>query len=254
MPTEGAAHMETKTVTHEVFLNSTPQEVFEAYLDEKQHTEFTGAPASIERKAGGRFTAHGAHLSGTTQEIEQGRRIVQAWRAENWPAGHFSQLTLTFTPIYNGRGTQLSLVQTGVPADQYESINSGWRTHYWNKLGEYLRAKKVAPVRRFLEEFKNHANINVVDETWTPDAVLHVTGFPLPPGRDSQKNVGRAIFAAFGDVHVDVNDTIVEVDRVVERHTPRAVHKGEFMGIPATGKTVCPYSDMRTGWSKCRPF
>jgi predicted ester cyclase len=96
----------------------------------------------------------------------------------------------------------------------------------------------VAPVRRFLEEFKNHANIDIVDETWTPDAVLHVTGFPLPPGRDAQKNVGRTVFAAFGDVHVEVDDTIVEGDRVVERHTAHAVHKGEFMGIPATGKKV----------------
>ena len=120
----------------------------------------------------------------------------------------------------------------------YESINSGWRTHYWTKLGEYLRAKKVARVRRFLEEFKNRANIDVVDQTWMPDAVLHVTGSALPPGRDAQKNVGRAIFAAFGDVHVEVNDTIVEGDRVVERHTARAVHKGEFQGIPATGKKV----------------
>lgn len=230
--------METKTVTHEVFLNATPHEVFEAYLDEKQHAEFSGAPANIERRPGGRFTAYGEHLSGTTQELEPDRRIVQAWRAQDWPAGHLSQLTLTFNPIYDGRGTQLSMVQTGVPAEKYESINSGWRTHYWTKLGEYLRAKKVAPVRRFLEEFKNHANIDVVDETWTPDAVLHVTGFPLPPGRDAQKNVGRAIFAAFGDVHVEVNDTIVEGDRVAERHTARAVHKGEFQGIPATGKKV----------------
>lgn len=91
--------METKTVTHEVFLNATPHEAFEAYLDGKQHAEFTGAPASVERQAGGRFTAYGEHLSGTTHEIEQDRRIVQAWRAVNWPAGHFSQLTLTFSPI-----------------------------------------------------------------------------------------------------------------------------------------------------------
>ena len=47
--------METKTVTHEVFLNATAHEVFEAYIDEEQHAEFTGAPAKIERKAGGRL-------------------------------------------------------------------------------------------------------------------------------------------------------------------------------------------------------
>jgi predicted ester cyclase/uncharacterized protein YndB with AHSA1/START domain len=230
--------METKTVTQEVFLNAVPHEVFEAYMDDKQHSGFTGSPAVIDRRPGGRFSAYGEQLSGTTQEIGQDRKIVQDWRSSKWPAGHFSRLSLTLSPIYGGRGTQLSLVQTSVPAEAYEAINSGWREHYWNKLGEYLRAKKVAVVRRFLEEFKNRANIEVVDETWTPDSMLHVTGFPLPPGRDAQKNIGRAIFAAFGDVHVEVNDTIVEGDRVVERHTAHAVHRGEFMGIPATGKKV----------------
>ena len=75
--------METKTITHEVFLNATPHEVSEAYIDEKQHAEFSGAPAKIERKAGGRFAAYVEHLRGTTQEIEQDRRIVQAWRSED---------------------------------------------------------------------------------------------------------------------------------------------------------------------------
>ena len=41
----------------------------------------------------------------------------------------------------------------------------------------------------------------------------------------------------------DENDEIARLqlpahDRVVERHTARAVHKGEFQGIPATGKKV----------------
>jgi predicted ester cyclase len=130
------------------------------------------------------------------------------------------------------------LVQTGVPAESFEGINNGWRDYYWTKLGEYLRARKMAPVRRFLEEFKNHANIDIVDETWTKDSVLHLTGFPLPAGREGQKTIGRTIFAAFGDIHVEVNDTIVEGDLVVERHSATAVHKGEFNGIPATGKKV----------------
>ena len=35
-----------------------------------------------------------------------------------------------------------------------------------------------------------------------------------------------------------VNDTIVEDDRVVECHTARATHVGEFNGVPATGRRV----------------
>jgi predicted ester cyclase/uncharacterized protein YndB with AHSA1/START domain len=230
--------METRTVTHEIFLNALPGEVFEAFVDSKQHAEFTGAPADIDRKAGGNFSAGGGHLSGTTLEIAKDKKIVQDWRDDKWPAGHFSRLTVTLSSVYDGRGTQISLVQTGVPAEHFEDINKGWRDYYWSKLGAYLHARKVAPVRRFLEEFKNHANIDIVDETWTADCVLHVPGMALAPGRDAQKTVGRMIFAAFGNVHVDVNDTIVEGDRVVERHSATAVHKGEFMGIPATGKNV----------------
>ena len=85
--------------------------------------------------------------------------------------------------MFDGRGTQLSMVQTNVPAEKYESINGGWRQYYWTKMSEYLRARKVAPVRRFLEEFKNHANIDVVDETWTPDAVQVQQVWVDPPAR-----------------------------------------------------------------------
>jgi predicted ester cyclase/uncharacterized protein YndB with AHSA1/START domain len=230
--------METRTITHEVFFDTSPHEVFEAFMDPKQHAEFTGASADIDRKAGGKFSTGGGHASGTTVEIVKDKKVVQDWRDDKWPAGHFSRLTLNFRPIYDERGTQLSLVQTGVPAESFEGINNGWRDYYWTKLGEYLRARKIAPVRRFLEEFKNHANIDIVDETWTKDSVLHLTGFPLPAGREGQKTIGRTIFAAFGDIHVEVNDTIVEGDRVVERHSATAVHKGEFNGIPATGKKV----------------
>lgn len=230
--------MEARTITQEIFFNALPHEVFEAFMDPEQHAEFTGAPAEIERRGGGPFSAYGGMLSGTTLEIEQDRKIVQDWRSQKWPAGRLSRLTLALRLIYDGRGTQLSLVQTGVPAEHFEGINAGWRDHYWNKLGDYLRARKVRPVRRFLEEFKNQANIDIVDETWTADCVLHLTGFSLPAGREAQKNIGRDIFAAFGNVHVEVNDTIVEGDRVVERHAATAVHKGEFNGIAATGKKV----------------
>jgi predicted ester cyclase len=39
-------------------------------------------------------------------------------------------------------------------------------------------------------------------------------------------------------VRVTVNDTIVEGDRVVERHTARARHSGTFNGIHATDREV----------------
>lgn len=105
-------------------------------------------------------------------------------------------------------------------------------------MANYFRDEKVAVVRLFMEEFKNKANLDIVDELFTPNFVLHLPGVSLPPGPASQKTVGKAIFDAFSDVHVTVNDTIVEGDRVVERHTAHATHVGEFNGVLATGRKV----------------
>jgi predicted ester cyclase/uncharacterized protein YndB with AHSA1/START domain len=230
--------VETRTINHEITFSAGPQEVFDALMNDKKHAAFSGDPAQIDRKAGGKFTCYGGHLEGTTIELKENERIVQDWRADKWPKGHYSRVTYTLTPLAEGRNTLLSFVQTGVPADQFEDINKGWHSHYWMKMAAYFRDQKISVVRRFMEEFKNKANLDIVDELFTADFVLHLPGTTLPPGPQGQKGVGKAIFDAFSDVHVTVNDTIVEGDRVVERHTARARHSGTFNGIPATGRDV----------------
>ena len=230
--------METPTIKHEVFFNASPKEVFDALMDSEKHSQFTGAPAEIRPEAGGKFSLYGGSLTGTTLELRQHERIVQSWRADDWPEGHFSQVTYILCPLDGGGGTHLSLIQTGVPAEHFDEINSGWRDYYWAKMATYFRDQKVAVVRRFMEEFKNKANLDIVDELFTSDFVLHLPGATLPPGPEGQKTIGKMVFDAFSEVHVSVDDTIVEGDRVVERHTARAVHTGEFNGIAATGKKV----------------
>ena len=44
--------------------------------------------------------------------------------------------------------------------------------------------------------------------------------------------------SAFPDFKVTIDDMIAEGDKVVVRGTWSGTHKGEFMGIPATGKSV----------------
>lgn len=230
--------METRTIMHDVTFNATPEEVFEALMDSAKHSQFTGAPATITRKPGGEFVLYGGQLTGKTLEFRPHERIVQQWRGSDWPEGHFSRLTFELAPVEGGRQTQLSMTHADVPADKFAGINAGWRTYYWSKMAPYFREQKVEVVRRFMEEFKNKENLDIVFELMTPDFVLHLPGAQLPPGPESQKSVGKAIFGSFTKVRVMVNDTIVEGDRVVERHTAHAVHSGEFNGVPATGKNV----------------
>lgn len=230
--------MKTRTITQAAVFSASPEEVFEALIDEKKHAVFTGAPAHIERKAGGTFTCYGDQLEGKTVELESNARIVQQWRSIKWPKGHYSIATFSLTSLSEGRRTLLSFTQSGVPADYFNEITNGWHIYYWTKLADYLREEKVAIVRRFMEEFKNRANLDIVFELFTPDFQLHLPGAVLPPGPESQKQIGKSVFAAFSGVQVTINDTIVEGDRVVERHTARARHTGTFNGIPATGRDV----------------
>ncbi|HYM11932.1 MAG TPA: SRPBCC domain-containing protein [Bryobacterales bacterium] len=226
-----------RSLEQEVTFSASPHEVFEALLDAGKHSAFTGAPAEIERKPGGRFSLYGGQLSGVTVTFIQDQRILQQWRSANWPEGTFSHLYYILSPL-DGGGTRLLLTQTGVPAQHFADINRGWHKYYWAKMAEYLRNEKIAIVRRFTEEFKNKQNVGVVDELFSPDFAFHLPVKGLPPGREGLKTIGKAIFAAFPDVHVTPEDVIVEGDRVVARDTARATHRGEFNGVPATGRKV----------------
>jgi predicted ester cyclase len=46
------------------------------------------------------------------------------------------------------------------------------------------------------------------------------------------------MFTGFPDLHWSVFDTVVDGDRVVSLSTWAGTHRGEFMGMPATGRSV----------------
>ena len=93
-------------------------------------------------------------------------------------------------------------------------------------------------VRRFIEEFKNKGNHGIVDELVASDFVHHFPDPRIPGGCEGFKLLGQSVANAFPDVHVTVHDLVAEGDRVVERNSVSATHKGEFNGIPPTGKKV----------------
>jgi activator of HSP90 ATPase len=115
---------------------ASPHEVFEALMDSRKHTKFTGAPAKISRKVGGEFSAYGGGLSGKTIELVADKKIVQEWRSDNWPQGHYSRASFSLKKIKGG--TQLSFYQSGVPDEHYESIKQGWIDYYWKPMKQML--------------------------------------------------------------------------------------------------------------------
>ena len=91
--------------------------------------------------------------------------------------------------------------------------------------------------RRIPEEIFNQGNLAVADELFAADYIEHVPLFPnWPSGLAGFKQFVTVLRAAFPDFHYTVEDAIAEGDKVVGRITAHGTHKGEFMGIPPTGK------------------
>ena len=106
-------------------------------MNEKKHSQFTGAPAEVQAKVGGAFSAYGGYLTGITLELKPGKRIVQAWRSQGWAKGYYSIVTFALSKK-SDRRTRLRFTQIGVPASDYAKKNRGWYEHYWEPLKRFL--------------------------------------------------------------------------------------------------------------------
>jgi activator of HSP90 ATPase len=128
--------METKNIKQIVNIKASPHDIYEALMDSKKHSQFTGDKAKIGRKVGEKFSTFDGYAEGSNLELIPDEKIVQTWRASDWPEGHYSKVTYSFKE--NGGGTRLTFTQTGVPEDQYEDVAQGWRDYYWTPLKTML--------------------------------------------------------------------------------------------------------------------
>jgi activator of HSP90 ATPase len=126
----------SKTIRQSVTFKASPHEVYEALMDARKHSAFTGGEAKISRKVGGKFTIYGGDIEGENLELVPDQKIVQSWRYSDWPEGHYSKAT--FALEEKEGGTRLVFTQSDVPDDKYEDINQGWKDYYWGPMKEML--------------------------------------------------------------------------------------------------------------------
>lgn len=130
--------MKTTTIRQGCMLPAPPQEVYAAWLSSKEHGTWTEGKANISTKVGGAFTTFDGYSSGKNVELDPGKLIVQTWRAQDWPADHFSTIKLQLLPT--PKGTKVIFTQTDVPAGKAKSIAQGWKDYYWQPLKRYFSA------------------------------------------------------------------------------------------------------------------
>jgi activator of HSP90 ATPase len=141
-------------IEQKVFFKAASEEVYDALLDPKKHSAFTGSPATTSAKKGATFTAWDGYITGKNLELVKAKKIVQEWKTTEWPDG-YPVSRLEFTLTSKKGGTELEMLHSNVPADQVADYSSGWKSAYWDPLKEYLAkretavpAKKKAPRKR----------------------------------------------------------------------------------------------------------
>ena len=125
-----------KTIKQTVTIKRNPHDVYEALMDSHKHTRFTGDKAVISKTIGGTFSVFDGYAQGTNLELIPDKKIVQTWRASDWPEGHSSMVTFMFKAVPSG--TRLTFTQTDVPDEFADDIAQGWKDYYWTPLKQML--------------------------------------------------------------------------------------------------------------------
>ena len=96
----------------------------------------------------------------------------------------------------------------------------------------------AAITQRFIDDVINQGRYEVCDEIVAED---FIELDPLPgqrQGREGLKEIIAMVRSAFPDIHWVTDESISSGDKVVTRFTWTGTQRGDFLGIPATGRPV----------------
>jgi len=88
-------------------------------------------------------------------------------------------------------------------------------------------------IHTYTEDFWNKHNIAAFEKYYAADFIEHSAN--VDKNFEQTKGGCQAYFTAFPDLHITTDMLVAEGDRVTKVWTANCTHKGELMGIPATG-------------------
>ncbi|WP_306258823.1 SRPBCC domain-containing protein [Pararhizobium sp. IMCC21322] len=123
-------------IHQDVFIKASPADVYSAFMNEKQHSAFSGGKSQISTEPGGEAIMHDGQITARNIELEPGRKIVQAWRVAPWEEGQYTLLRIMLAA--ESDGTRITLDQTGCPEEMTDHLADGWEARYWTPLRTYF--------------------------------------------------------------------------------------------------------------------
>ena len=100
----------------------------------------------------------------------------------------------------------------------------------------------IAVVRRNTEEVQGKGNWGLFEELFADDFVDHTPQPGTTPDKNGVRVLYKRLRAAFPDFHPEIHWQAAAGNLVTTYKTYHGTHQGEFLGIPATGKTVRFYT------------
>lgn len=127
-----ASQIEVKDLSLREEMKCRKEEVYRAFTELELVTAFTRGAAVVEATPGGKFAMFDGNITGTFTSLDTNNEIKQKWRFRSWPENHYSDVTITFEE--KDDCTAIVVTQKGVPVNDFERTENGWRQFYFHSM------------------------------------------------------------------------------------------------------------------------
>lgn len=103
---------------------------------------------------------------------------------------------------------------------------------------EDVQSRNIALYRRFIEQGVGIGRLDTIDDVLAADMPIPTLAGMAEPTPAGLKQMNQAFRAAFPDLHGRIDQVFAVGDWVAARVIWTGTNTGDFLGQPATGKTV----------------
>ncbi len=122
--------------TLKAVFDTSPIELYKAWLSSEKHSEMTGGTAKMSDQVGDRFTAWNGYIQGTNLELKPPHSIIQSWRTTDFaPKQEDSVIEIRLAEQFGK--TELTLHHSNLTRND-EHYKSGWMESYFEPMTLYF--------------------------------------------------------------------------------------------------------------------
>lgn len=129
--------MELKEFTKRYKINAEPSDIYAALTNPFTIELWSGYAAKMSTVPGSEFEMWEGDICGQNIEFEENKKIVQEWYFGDQEEKSIVTIRLFDMKKY----TEILLLHTNIPADDYKDITIGWNEYYMGAIKEFFEAE-----------------------------------------------------------------------------------------------------------------